>query len=122
MKHFLTVTSMLEALAGLAFVIMPAKFILILLGTTVTDPSSLIIARLAGLALITIAIACWLSRDDGRSFVMAKAMTVYNLCCVSLLVYALFFEQISGQGLWPAIMVHFVMMLWGVQCLWKKEI
>lgn len=121
MKHYLTVTTVLEALAGLAFVIVPAKFIFILLATTVMDPSSLIIARLAGLALITLAIACWLSRDNAQSTVMAKAMTVYNLCCVLLLVYAVLFERISGQALWPAALVHFMMLGWGIHCLWKRQ-
>lgn len=121
MKYFLTVTSVVEALAGIFFLLAPATFISLLLGTSVVDPGSLIVARLAGIALIAMAFACWLSRVDLQSTVMVKTMVMYNIGCVLLLTYAVLYERISGQGLWPAVLVHLTMLVWGVRCLWKRR-
>ena len=112
MKTFLTITGLIEGTTGLALAIMPSLFVSILLGTTMADSSAILIGRLAGAALITIGIACWLSRTQMHSFIMVKAMMVYNILSITLLIYTVLFENISGPGLWPAIMVHVVLLVW----------
>ncbi len=120
MKSLLIVTALIEGLTGLAIAISPSYIASILLGTSLTDPSAILIARLAGSALITIAIACWLSGSDSHSSIMVKAMIVYNIFSITLLVYAVLFEKISGPGLWPAVLLHLGLLIWCLSSLWKR--
>jgi hypothetical protein len=117
MKSLLTITALVEGVTGLALAIVPSLIVSILLGTSLTDPSAILIGRLAGAALITIAIACWLSRSDTRSSVMVKVMLAYNIFSTTLLVYAALVERISGPGLWPAVLLHVGLLVWCVSSL-----
>jgi len=117
MKSLLTITALIEGVTGLALAIMPSFVVSILLGTLLTDISAILIARLAGVALITIAIACWLSRSNTQSAVIVKAMLAYNVFSIVLLVYAVLVEQISGPGLWPAVLLHFGLLVWCLSSL-----
>jgi hypothetical protein len=101
----------------LALAIVPSLIISILLGTSLTEPGAILIGRLAGAALITIAIACWLLRNDTRSYVMIKVMVAYNIFSTALLVYAALVERISGPGLWPAVLLHIGLLVWCVSSL-----
>jgi hypothetical protein len=120
MKSFLTVTAIVEGLTGLALALLPSLVASTLLGTSLTDPAAILIARLAGGALLTITFACWLSRNQPQSSIMVTAMTGYNVFAIALLVYAGGWERISGQGLWPAVIVHSVLLIWGLTHLWKR--
>src|SRR3954471_4685236 len=117
MKSLLTITGLIEGSTGLALAIVPSLVVSILLGTSLTDPGAILIGRLAGAALFTIAIACWLSRSDTRSSVMVKAMLGYNIFSITLLVYAVLAERISGPGLWPTVLIHFGLLVWCLSSL-----
>jgi hypothetical protein len=112
MKSLLTTTALFEAVTGLGLAIAPSFIVSQLLGTSLTDPSAVLIGRLAGAALITIAIACWLSRNDSQTSIMVKAMLSYNVFALTLLVYAAIVERISGPALWPAVLLHFGLLFW----------
>ena len=120
MRSLLTITALIEGVTGLALAIMPSLVVTILLGTSLTDGSGILIARLAGAALITIAIACWLSRSNTQSAVMVKAMLGYNVFSIVLLVYAALVERMSGPGLWPAVLVHFGLLIWCLLSLTRR--
>ena len=120
MKSLLTITALIEGVTGLALAIMPSFVVSILLGTSLTDISAILIARLAGVALTTIAIACWLSRSNTQSAVIVKAMLAYNVFSIVLLVYAVLFERIAGLGLWPTVLIHFGLLVWCLSSLWKR--
>jgi hypothetical protein len=112
MKSLLVVTALVEGVTGLALAIIPTLVVSILLGTSLTGISAILIARLAGVALITVAIACWLTRGNTQSDAIVKAMLAYNFFSVILLIMAVLIEHISGPGLWPAVSVHFVLLVW----------
>jgi ABC-type cobalamin transport system permease subunit len=113
MKPFLKLTAIIEGLIGLALAFVPSAVTAALLGNPLTDPAALLLARLAGVALISLAIACWLSRNHTHT-VMMKAMLTYNCSAIILLVYADYFVKISGPGLWPAVLLHLGLGVWGV--------
>jgi hypothetical protein len=122
MKSFLTATAIIEAVTGLALATVPASVAQGLLGTALTEPGGVLIARLAGAALLTIAIACWFSRNDTHSSAMAKVMLAYNVFAITLLVYAAVIEQVSGRGLWPAVLLHAVLLIWCLSMLRKQAV
>ena len=117
MKSLLTITALVEGSFGLALAIVPSLVVPILLGTSLPDPGAILIARLAGAALITIAFACWVSRSDTRSSSMVKVMLAYNVFSTTLLVYAALVERFSGPGLWPAVLLHVGLLVWCVLSL-----
>ena len=117
MKSLLTITAIVEGVTGLALAFVPDLIVSLLLGTALTDPAAILIGRLAGVTLITIAIACWLSRTDTLSYVMAKVMLAYNIFSTTLLVYAVLVERIYGPGLWPAVLLHVGLLVWCLSSL-----
>lgn len=121
MKSLLTITAILEGATGLALVFAPSLLASSLLGTTLIDPTAIIIAKLAGVALITIGLACWFSRKEAQSTIMLQTMLVYNLLSISVLVYSAQIVKISGQGLWPAVLLHLLLLGWCFSCL-KKQV
>ena len=122
MKSFLTTTALFEGATGLALAIMPSMVATVLLGTSLTDVSAILIARLAGGALITIAIACWLFRSKQQGAGLVTAMIVYNIFSIILLVYAGLIAKISGPGLWPAALLHVGLMVWSILLLRKQVV
>jgi hypothetical protein len=89
---------------------MPSVVVSLLLGIPFTDPGAILIGRLAGAALISIAVTCWLLRSEPQSFLMVKVMLGYNTFSITLLLYAALVEGIFGPGLWPAC--YFILYCW----------
>ena len=67
MKTLLSVTAVLEAMTGLALMARPAEPVAVLLGSTLETPTAMTIGRIAGAALLSLGVACWLARNDARS-------------------------------------------------------
>jgi hypothetical protein len=115
MKTLLIVTAVIESFTGLVFLILPSLLVSILLGLSVTGTVDLLLGRVAGAALLSLGIACWLARNDGKSRAvkgLVTAMLLYNIIATSLLAYAGLGAHLSGAGLWPAVLVHLVMAVW----------
>lgn len=110
MKKLLTTTATIEAATGLGLLAAPATLAQLLLGGTLDTPVALMVARVGGTALLTISVACWLSRENGRPLV--AAMLLYNVVVVGLLVYAAVAPALSGIGLWPTIGLHTALAGW----------
>lgn len=115
MKHLLIVTAFLEGTTGLALLAAPSSVTEYLLGTSLTDPVGFIMSKVAGSALFSIAIACWLSRKCVNSTTLKITLLYYNLTSVVILGYAGLHENLNGIVLFPAIVTHVVMAFWIVK-------
>jgi hypothetical protein len=104
MKKLLKFTAIIEAGTGLGLLAVPARVAQLLLGATLDTPAAVTVARVAGAALLTLGVACWLARASGR--ILVVAMLFYNVGAVAILIHAAVGLALSGIGLWPVIGLH----------------
>jgi quinol-cytochrome oxidoreductase complex cytochrome b subunit len=91
----------------------------LLLGSDLLD-AGIPLGRVAGVALLSLGVACWLARYDAKSNAarwLVGAMFIYNLCTTVILGVAGIWSRPIGIGLWPAVVLHAAMTLWCVACL-----
>ena len=78
------------------------------------------LARVAGAALLALGVACWRSSGDtdglARHGVVA-AMLFYNFAAGAVLADAGLRSDLSGAGLWPAVLLHGALGVWCLACL-----
>ena len=124
MKNLLTFTAIIEFGTGLLLLVFPSILTMLLFGSSLDTPAAVTIARVAGVALIGLAVACRFARNDAKSNAakgLVIAMALYNLAIPILLVYAALGLQISGIGLWPVVVVHLAMLAWSILSLLDKS-
>ena len=110
MKKLLVITAAIEAGTGLGLLVVPSMVAQLLLGAPLEGPIALTVARVGGAGLLTIGVACWLARNNGRALVVA--MLFYNILAVVILAYAALGLALSGIGLWPVIGLHTALAGW----------
>ena len=89
----------------------------LLLGVTLDSPGALVIARVSGAAVLSLGIACWLSRHEEKVRAIIIAMLLYNFAVAGVLAHASLGMDVCGIGLWPAVGLHFAMAIWCITCL-----
>jgi hypothetical protein len=61
-NRLLTATAIIEIAAGIPLLVMPSRVTRFLLGTQLSAPATLVVARIAGAALLAIGLSCWVER------------------------------------------------------------
>jgi len=118
LKLLLTLTALIEATTGVALLVLPSVVVSLLLAAPLSESSGILLGRIAGASLISLAAACWLARNHTLpSLIMTKALIVYNAGAAILLIFATQVENFSGTGLWPAVLLHTGMFAWCVQSI-----
>jgi hypothetical protein len=101
MNRVLTLAAAGEAATGAALLVVPSLVGRLLLGEElagVTMP----IARVAGIALIALAVACWPGKALTGMLTYSAAVTLY-------LAYVGFVGGLGGVLLWPAVVAHAIL-------------
>jgi hypothetical protein len=101
MNTLLTLAAVAEAITGLALLVVPALVGRVLLGTELTGVS-IPVARVAGIALIALGIACL----PGLALL---GMLTYSALATVYLAYLGIRGEWAGPLLWPAVVVHAVL-------------
>ena len=91
-----------EAVTGLALLIAPSLVGQLLLGEEVTG-LAVPVARVAGIALIGLGVACW----PGPPL---AGMLIYTATVAAYLAYVGIADGLTGILLWPAVAVHVMLM------------
>lgn len=120
MRTLLIVTALLEAVVGFVLAAAPSVLVSILFGTPLETPSGSAVGRLAGIALLTMGLFFWLTRNNRQSpasAVPVVAMLFYNVAAATLFTYARLRLGLSGIGLWPGVAGHAALALWRIACL-----
>lgn len=122
MKLLLTLTALFEIVTGLALVAVPSVTVRLLLGVSLMEPSGILLGRIGGAALVSLATNCWLSRDERHSaLATTKALVFYNIAAALFLIYGALIEKFSGFGLWPAAALHIAFLVWCVKLIWSDS-
>jgi hypothetical protein len=117
-KRFLLVSAIIEIPTGLALLVAVSKVTQLLLGAGVSGAGAFV-GRFCGVALLSLGVACWLTRDvQGLAARGAAAgMLVYDLGAVAVMGSTVILSQPTGLGLWPVLIVHGAMALWCIAVL-----
>ena len=100
----------IEVATGLALIIDPQAVTRLLLGADLSGAGSAV-GRIAGFALLSLGLACWMSRQDVDKTAALAAMLAYNLLVTTFFTYLGLGGDLVGILLWPAIAVHAVLTL-----------
>ena len=101
MKRVLVLAAALEAVTGVALFIAPSLVGLLLLGERLAG-IAIPVARVAAIALIALAVACWPGPPRVGMLTYSSAVTLY-------LAYLGFAGGLTGILLWPAVVLHAIM-------------
>jgi hypothetical protein len=101
MKKALAFAAVAETAMGAALLIVPSLVGQLLLGDEITG-AAIPVARVAGIALIGLGIACW----PGPPL---TGMLIYSVGVTLFLAYVGLAETSAGALLWPAVMLHAVL-------------
>jgi hypothetical protein len=116
MTALFIVTAAIELGAGLTLLAVPAVVIRLLFGPAVDVSVAVGVARLTGVALLSLAAACWSARHEQRSAAstgLVGGMFIYNAGFVALAMAGAL--GAVGPPQWAAVAVHGTLAIW---CAW----
>ena len=105
----LSIDAAIEGATGLALIAVPGTVAWLLFGTAV-PPIGAVVARVAGIAILSLALGCWLGRE-GNAVAALAALLVYNVLSAAYLAILVIQGELIGALLWPAVAVHGVFAL-----------
>jgi hypothetical protein len=101
MKNLLAIAALAEAATGLALMVVPSIVGRLLLGEELAGVA-IQVARVLGIALIALGVACW----PGRTALCG--MLTYSTLATAFLAYVGIRGTWVGPLLWPAVALHAV--------------
>jgi hypothetical protein len=123
-KYLLIATAVVEGGTGLVVLVLPRVPLTLLLGIDDGSAVTVFVARIAGSALVAIAVGCWMARNekDSRALVAILAgVLFYDLAAAAILAYAGLIVGLVGVALWPAVVVHVVLAVWCIRCIFRAS-
>jgi hypothetical protein len=116
----LKITALIEAVTGIALILQPNTVAGLLLGQALSGGGPAV-ARLAGIALLALAVMAWASRETlGRSPALAAMMT-YNVAAAIYLAMLVIEGALVGKLLLPAVVLHAALGLLLVHGWWSAN-
>ncbi len=122
MRRVLATTAVLEGATGLGILALPSALASLMLGSPLESPAAVAVARIAGVALLALGVACWRVRHDERgpsARGLVGAILIYNAGVIAVLVHHAVGTAMAGIALWPTVVTHAAM---GVWCITKLRI
>jgi len=107
-QRIIAVASAAEAATGLGLIAVPWLVVGLLMGVE-PEGVAIVISRVAGIALIALAIACWPEPAAKGSARPYMAMLVYNALVALLLTMVGTNDETVGVLLWPVAILHFAL-------------
>jgi hypothetical protein len=116
MTRLLSFAAVAEALTGVALMAAPALVGRLLLGEDLAG-IAIPVARVAGMALVALGVACFSAGEAGRGL---SGMLTYSLLVTLYLIYLGLDGEWVGSLLWPAAAIHAALTVL-LAASWLKE-
>ncbi|MGA8893424.1 MAG: hypothetical protein WB493_17825 [Anaeromyxobacteraceae bacterium] len=113
MRKVLALAAAGETATGLALLVVPSLVGRLLLGEDLTGVA-IPVARVAGIALVGLGVACW----PGPPIM---GMSIYSVVVALYLAYLGFAGGFGGMLLWPAVLVHVALSLLLALAQWRRN-
>ena len=110
------VAAVVEAATGLGLIVVPEVVVRLLFGGDLAGVG-FAIGRIAGFALLSIGLLCWMSRREPGNLPILASMFSYNLPVTLYLAYLGIGGEAVGLLLWPAVAFHAVMTILFAACV-----
>lgn len=107
MKTLLAVAAASETVLGIVLLVYPAIVIRLLLDADIMGVAD-VVSRFGGIALISLGVACWPNGPAGSAL---YGMLTYGTLAALYLAYVGVRGQGSGVLLWPAVVVHVILII-----------
>jgi len=101
-RMILSLTAAVEAATGAALLIAPSLVGQLLLGEELAGVA-VPVARVTGIALVALGVACWPGRTALGGMLVYSAAVTFYLACVG------FAGGFAGILLWPVVVVHLIL-------------
>jgi hypothetical protein len=98
------------AVTGLVLLAAPSLFAWLILHTELSEPGQ-VLGRIAGIAMLGLALACWPAPATAQPASGIHALLIYNLLATAYLLYLGVGGSLVGILLWPAVMLHALLAL-----------
>jgi hypothetical protein len=121
-RLFIT-TALIEFMTGVALMLVPSITAEILLGSPISTIAGTTIGRVAGAAFISLAVACWLARNDEQSNAakgLVVAMLLYNIIVTVILASTVIVISLTVV-LSLVLITHLVLIAWCIYALQKAK-
>jgi hypothetical protein len=106
-RSVLGVSAAIEAITGLVAILFPHVLIKLLFDAEAAGVES-VLARVAGIALISLGLGCWMGRQEASGGWALMAMLLYNALVTIYFTVVGFGTEFVGILLWPAAALHAV--------------
>jgi hypothetical protein len=119
-QKILWLASVVEMGTGLLLIVAPAMLVQLLLGNHLSA-DGMPLARVAGIELLALGLACWPASQALASTPAVRGMLAYNVLVSLYLTLIAVRHQVGGLLLWPAVIFHVLVSLLLVWT-WRKEV
>jgi hypothetical protein len=109
-QRVLWLASVTEIGTGIFLIAVPATVVELLLGTRLS-PDGMPLARVAGIALLALGLACWHTSEAVAAKAAFRGMLVYNTLLSAYFLWLGVHHRRGGLLLWPAVAFHAVVAL-----------
>jgi len=122
MKFFLSFTAFIEVLTGIGLLFFPGFLVSFLLQKKYDETSGIIVAMVAGGAIISLATGSWLFRHNKADLTFSKVLLVYNSALVVIVLFSAIYFEFASTPFFLIGGFHLFQALWGLKLLLNKRV
>jgi hypothetical protein len=122
MKFFLSFTAIIEALTGIGLLFFPDFLVSFLLQKNYDETGGIIVAMVAGGAIISLATSSWLFRNTEAALIFSKVLFVYNAALVAIVLFSAIYFEFASIPFFLIGGFHLFQTLWGLKLLLYKRV
>ena len=117
MRIFLTYTAIAEFLTGIGLMFCPSFVVRLLLATELYDKLTVLLAIVAGAAIVSVSLVSWMARLNATPLIEIKMLLFYNAAVSLVLLYGIVKLGFGGIALWAIIIFHVIQTAVSVEIL-----